>query len=286
MKALSPCCRAGGLLSPCWSLPGHKELVCWAAASVVYLMGTRFGEGWKIKVKWARRRKLHPFFPFGRINRLLLSTSLHSRSDVGSREGIYQWRAERLAYVLEPLRSPLNIWVKAEKLSKWARRRKLHPFFPFGRINRLLLSTSLHSRSDVGSREGIIGDVKHGRLLLKRFAHLIEPLRSPQLRLLLHIRSSMKLLRLCLSSCQTWKGLFFFLPTSSFPLRESIEAYVSDRFICDNINESTFIIKRMSHQGQFWNLFLCLCGIVIHAGIVKCTQVTYSRHHHAFIARK
>jgi hypothetical protein len=61
----------------------------------------------------------------------------------------------------------------------------------------------------------------------------------------------MKLLRLCLSSCQTWKGLFFVLPTSSFPLRESIEAYVSDRFICDNINESTFIIKRMSHQGQF-----------------------------------
>ena len=238
MKALSPCCRAGGLLSPCWSLPGHKELVCWAAASVVYLMGTRFGEGWKIKVKWARRRKLHPFFPFGRINRLLLSTSLHSRSDVGSREGIYQWRAERLAYVLEPLRSPLNIWVKAEKLSKWARRSKLHPFFPFGRINRLLLSTSLQSRSDVGSREGVIGDVKHGRHLLERFAHLLEPLRSPQLRLFLRICSSMLLLQLRLSQSQTRMGPLLVLHQGSFPLRESIEAFVSDWFI------SNFVIKK------------------------------------------
>ena len=47
------------------------------------------------------------------------------------------------------------------------------------------------------------------------------------------------------------EGTFLCPSPSSFPLRESIEAYVSDRFICDNINESTFIIKRMSHQGQF-----------------------------------
>ena len=176
MKALSPCCRAGGLLSPCWSLPGHKELVCWAAASVVYLMGTRFGEGWKIKVKWARRRKLHPFFPFGRINRLLLSTSLHSRSDVGS-------------------------------------------------------------------REGVIGDVKHGRHLLERFAHLLEPLRSPQLRLFLRICSSMLLLQLRLSQSQTRMGPLLVLHQGSFPLRESIEAFVSDWFILWLKNGSTFKIE-------------------------------------------
>ena len=176
MKALSPCCRAGGLLSPCWSLPGHKELVCWAAASVVYLMGTRFGEGWKIKVKWARRRKLHPFFPFGRINRLLLSTSLQSRSDVGS-------------------------------------------------------------------REGVIGDVKHGRHLLERFAHLLEPLRSPQLRLFLRICSSMLLLQLRLSQSQTRMGPLLVLHQGSFPLRESIEAFVSDWFILWLKNGSTFKIE-------------------------------------------
>ena len=76
-----------------------------------------------------------------------------------------------------------------------------------------------------------VSDVKHGRRLLKRFAHLLTPLRSPQLRLFLHICSSMLLLQLRLSQSQTRMGPLLVLHQGSFPLRESIEAFVSDWFI-------------------------------------------------------